>query len=788
MNRSLSSRSRNAGRALPLLLTTAVLGLALALAACSSDQGVSPLPGPQSPAGAVLGGRVRDVSGQAIAGVVVTAEPVVDGMAASVRARLDAQARGELPTLADDAAGKAGTARLATVSDRDGRFAFAGLAAGTWLVATEARDHTAGRATAAVPEPRAAALAETTFVDIALIPTGTFHGIATLQNAANHQSTVVYCEGTSYVAVTDAGGGYVMRDVPAGDYTLIGTHTGWLDQDVNGSIAAAGDSVAVAPLVLPRENNIAPVVTITSPLPGGTVSQTVTGFAAMAGDPDGSIVLYEWDFEDDGTFDASSTTSADTTISWPAAGSYRSKLRVTDNRGAIGLAVVSFDVVEDIHVSSTTGSDSNPGTRLLPVASVTQGLDLAEAGGVPVVLVESGTYNENVLLRDGISVIGGNTLPGWTRSVGIRSTLSAFAAAIRQEGVSNATFTGLAFEAADALAPGYPSLGLWLVSCVDLRFVDCSFTAGAGAAGAIGTAGNAGTPGSSGANGSGGAANGSSGGIGGTGGGGASTGGAGGTGGYLGNGSTGNSGSGGASGGGGGTYAASCGGTGTNGGTGASGVNGSGGANGVGTVSNVGSVDAGFWSAVIANGGLPGSPGQSGGGGGGGGGGYNSAPLCSGDRGGGGGGGGGGGSGGLPGGGGHGGGGSIAVLLVDSSPEFDADCRFESAQGGAGGDGGAGGVGGSGGPRGGGGSGGDAAGDGGFGGLGGAGGGGGGGQGGPGGPSICVYRSGASNPVLEGSPLMLVGTPGPGGAGGLRGGGGSSGAAGPNGAAQTIYP
>ncbi len=788
MNRSSAPGCRPLGPALRFVITAASLGLILALAACSSDQGVSPLPGPQTPSGAVLGGRVRDIGGQPIGGVVVTAEPVVGGLPASVRARLDAQARGELPATADEPGRKAADGRLAAVSDREGRFAFAGLQPGVWLVTTEARDHKAGRATADVPEPRAGALADTTFVDIALVPTGTFHGSATLQNATNHRSTVVYCEGTSYVAVTDAAGTYVMRDVPAGNYTLVATHSGWLDREANGSLAAAGDSVAVAPLLLPRENNLAPVVTITAPVEGATVSQAVTGFAATASDPDGSIVLYEWDFEDDGTFDASSTTTADVTIAWPATGSYRAKIRVTDDRGAIALAVVNFDVAEDIHVSATTGSDANAGTRLAPVATVAMGLSLAEAGGVPFVLVEAGAYSENVLLRDNVSIIGGYSLPGWTRTAGSRSTLSAVTPALRQEGVSGATYTGLVFQSAPAIAPGSPSIALWLVSCVDLRFVDCAFTAGTGADGVSGTPGNPGTAGAGGNNGFSGASNGSGGGMGGSGGTGGSTGGAGGMGGYLGNGAAGATGSGGAPGGTPGAYATSCGGSGGNGGTGATGGSGSPGANGSALLSNVGLVTAGNWVTITGNNGGTGAPGQSGGGGGGGGGGYEQTLLCSGDRGGGGGGGGGGGTGGLGGGGGQGGGASLAVLLVNSSPEFDAACRFESGQGGTGGDGGQGGAGGGGGPRGSGGSGGGDAGNGGQGGLGGSGGGGGGGQGGPGGPSICVYRSGVSNPVFEGVPLMLVGTPGAGGAGGLRGGGGSSAASGPTGAAQAIYP
>ncbi|MBM4131974.1 PKD domain-containing protein, partial [bacterium] len=368
LERTMKAMTPSSRRRLPApLLCLAALALALALAGCNGGTTTGPLPGPPPETGPVLGGSVRNVGGRPVGGVVVLAEPFVDGVAASVRARLDAQAAG--PDAPVDAEAKAGAARRAAVTDERGRFAFAGLEPGQWLLTTEARDHKAGRATATVPEPRASALAETTFVDIALIPTGTFRGGVTLQNATNHQSTVVYCEGTSYVAVTDAAGDFSMTDVPAGAYTLIGTHSGWLDRSTNGTLTAAGDfsmtdvpagaytligthsgwldrstngtltaageTVEVAALVLPRDNNMPPAVTITTPAPGINVPQELAQFAATASDPDGTIALYEWDFDDDGAFETSSTTSGSASYSWPTTGTFRAKVRVTDNRGAI---------------------------------------------------------------------------------------------------------------------------------------------------------------------------------------------------------------------------------------------------------------------------------------------------------------------------------------------------------------------------------------------------------------------------------------------------------------------
>jgi PKD repeat protein len=72
------------------------------------------------------------------------------------------------------------------------------------------------------------------------------------------------------------------------------------------------------------------VVTTASPAVNANVSFLPTG----SSDPDGTIVKYQWDFNDDGATDKT-TTSAGTvaTWKWTAAGSYQVKLTVTDNDG-----------------------------------------------------------------------------------------------------------------------------------------------------------------------------------------------------------------------------------------------------------------------------------------------------------------------------------------------------------------------------------------------------------------------------------------------------------------------
>ena len=55
--------------------------------------------------------------------------------------------------------------------------------------------------------------------------------------------------------------------------------------------------------------------------------------SAVASDPDGTIVLYQWDFDGDGNFDYSSTVSPTVTHTYPNNGLYHATLRVTDNDG-----------------------------------------------------------------------------------------------------------------------------------------------------------------------------------------------------------------------------------------------------------------------------------------------------------------------------------------------------------------------------------------------------------------------------------------------------------------------
>jgi PKD repeat protein len=90
--------------------------------------------------------------------------------------------------------------------------------------------------------------------------------------------------------------------------------------------------------------------------PSSTTVQTgesVDFDASGSSDPDGSIVSYEWDWTDDGTFEATGQTPSH---SYPNDGTYTVRLRVTDDDGATDEATGSITVTNRAPTASFTAS------------------------------------------------------------------------------------------------------------------------------------------------------------------------------------------------------------------------------------------------------------------------------------------------------------------------------------------------------------------------------------------------------------------------------------------------
>ncbi len=735
---------------LAAIILTAVWG-------CNDQQTVTdPLVDIGTSRGATIQGTVWDTSGEPGTNTVLSLESMTAGLTESV-ARILASG---LIT-----AEKSNQVRTA-VADSRGRFAFADLSAGSYLLTSVLRDHAGDSRTLKI-QPQAVANVETTFVDIQLTPTGTFLGNATLENAIDHTGTVAFLEGTSYVAVTDAAGNFSLTGVPVGTWPTRAMHAGYLDDSTSGALVAAGDSVTLAPLFLRLNANLPPSISSFTATVANEGAATV--FTLAATDPDGTVASVETDFEDDGVFDFSGPgTTTNVNHVYAIQGAYLAKLRVTDDDGAVALAVVPVTVAPPTPTAvfvSPLGDDANDGSVNNPVLTIGVGLVRAQSAALDTVKVAQGTYNEVVTLVDGISMRGGLNMVSWAPQAGVHSVISGDTRPVRANGITTGTMIrGFEIVAVNAMGSGEASVAVTLVdSDSSLAFVECLITAGNGGlglAGAGGVSGASGNGGQSGLSGDCSSTFNNPGGLGGTG---ANAGGSGGRGGNeTGSGSNGGNGFAGA-----GTLFGVGGSGGQTGAPGQNGFDGTPGGQGVagngGLVAGTSGIVSGdFWIASFGGSGSSGTAG-SGGGGGGGGGGQEISFLVDGVGNSGGGGGAGGGSG-QGGSGGMSGGASFGVLAINSSPIF-SNCAIESQQGGAGSFGGIGGSGGSGG------SGGLGAaacpadiGRGGNGAAGGNGGAGGGGAGGNGGPSYGIWRQGGT-PTTPGS-TFLVGTGGTGGPGG----------------------
>ena len=90
--------------------------------------------------------------------------------------------------------------------------------------------------------------------------------------------------------------------------------------------------------------NIPPVAIANGPY-SGYIGDTITFDGSSSYDLDGVIVLYEWDFDDDGIYDYSSSTTGTAYYSYAMAGVYTAKLRVTDDKisSDVDTALVTID-------------------------------------------------------------------------------------------------------------------------------------------------------------------------------------------------------------------------------------------------------------------------------------------------------------------------------------------------------------------------------------------------------------------------------------------------------------
>lgn len=545
-------------------------------------------------------------------------------------------------------------------------------------------------------------------------------------------------------------------------------------------------------------------VTSCGPFPGFVADST------DCDDNNASITTYTWYRDADG--DGFGNINLTTTGCTPPAGFIANNTDCDDGNASInpngtdlpddGFADTNCDGIDGketdaIFVSVSTGNDVNAGTRLLPVKTITTGINKAVTNGKSQVLVSLGTYNETVTMQAGVSIYGGySAASNWTRSAANTTTINGQAgtiyAGVIATGISTATtIDRFVIKSANAAGTttisttifGNSSYGVYTAGCSNLIIKNNTILPGNGATSTAAATGNTGSTGGNGGGGIQGQCDGSisaTGGNGGTSPCSAQAGGKGGNGGFSNTlpATAGTNGVGGATGG----FAGNFGNPGSPGSGGTNGTNGSAGSGSSGATISTGGMISVYWAGQNGTTGGTAGPGNGGGGGGGGGGQF--CTFCTDGTGNGGGGGGGGGCGGEGGSGGIPGGGSFGIFFVNTGTGNQCiNNNITSGHGGNGGQGGTGGAGGTGG------TGASAAtnctaevGASGKGGNGGTGGQGGGAGGGAGGASYGIFTNiGASITTTANS--VTVGLAGVGGTGGT---GGNTGGIGVNGATGTI--
>lgn len=109
-------------------------------------------------------------------------------------------------------------------------------------------------------------------------------------------------------------------------------------------VKSSTGETATENIAITVENN-PPVATANVVPSNGPVPLAVT-FYGSGSDSDGSIVLYEWDFDGNGTYDWSSTTGGNTTYTYEAVGTHQCVFRVTDDAGLTATAIAYTTVIE----------------------------------------------------------------------------------------------------------------------------------------------------------------------------------------------------------------------------------------------------------------------------------------------------------------------------------------------------------------------------------------------------------------------------------------------------------
>jgi parallel beta-helix repeat protein len=122
-------------------------------------------------------------------------------------------------------------------------------------------------------------------------------------------------------------------------------------------------------------------------------TEQITFDASSSYDPDGNITTYEWDWNNDGTYDETHTTPT-TTHTWTTPGDYPVTLKVTDN------GELTNSITKTVFVYNLIVPDDYP--------TIQEAVDNSQRG-YSIYVRAGGTYQENLLVdKEKITIHGGD--------------------------------------------------------------------------------------------------------------------------------------------------------------------------------------------------------------------------------------------------------------------------------------------------------------------------------------------------------------------------------------------
>ena len=127
----------------------------------------------------------------------------------------------------------------------------------------------------------------------------------------------------------DGNGTWDTYDTVARDYP----HTYNRSGTYNATLLAQSSTGETASAMVPITVENSPPIATADVQPSNGAVPLIVQLLGTGTDPDGSVVLYEWDFEGDGTYDWSSTTSGNATYTYTQEGTFQAIFRATDNDG-----------------------------------------------------------------------------------------------------------------------------------------------------------------------------------------------------------------------------------------------------------------------------------------------------------------------------------------------------------------------------------------------------------------------------------------------------------------------